>query len=160
MGFPVRLGHVFVVALLLLGSEANAFLERNSFDHSRLHTLALRLSYDWGLGGGVGLHSSHWIDPVDFGQPVVGATGGVTFYRKGTRLYGGLQAGFLAGVGFGFYKETGPEPKSGAYYDRWGVLPVNLLSPGLSFRQYMNESPMTQTPVDLTLIGVGAYLVD
>ena len=156
----MRFCHVFVVALLLVGSEAKAYLEVGSFDNSSLHTVALRLSYDWGLGRGVGLHSSHWIDPVGFGQPIVGATGGVTFYRKGTRLYGGLQGGFLAGVGFGFYKQTGPEPKSGSYYDLWAVLPVSLLSPGLSFRQYMNGLPMNQTPVDLTLIGVGALRVD
>ena len=160
VGFPMRFCYVFVVALFLIGSEAKAGF-REAFDNSRLHTLALRLSYDWGLGGGVGLHSSHWIDPVGVGQPIVGATGGVTFYRKGTRLYGGLQAGLLAGVGFGFYKQTGTEPTSGLYYDLWGVLPVlDMMTPGLSFRQYMTESPMTQTPVDLTLIGVGYYLVD
>mgnify|MGYP001330524832 CR=1 FL=1 len=60
----MRLSHVFVVALLLIGSESKAGFNGDEFDNARLHTLGLRLSYDWGLGGGVGLHSSHWIDPV------------------------------------------------------------------------------------------------
>ena len=163
VGFPMRFCYVFVVALFLIGSEAKAGWNGDEFDNARLNTLGLRLSYDWGLGGGVGLHSSHWIDPSGVGQPVVGATGGMTFYRKGIRLYGGLQAGVLAGVGLGFYKRFGPEPKFGAYYDLWGVLPVGgqeRWSPGLSFRQYMNELPIGQEPVDLTLFGVVPLLLE
>ena len=127
-------------------------------DVERWSSVALRVSYDWGLGGGVGVHASHWIDPIGIGIPVIGATGGTTRYRKGVRFYGGVQAGLIAGVGYGFYKQTGRDRKKGSYYDLWSLMPIQWFErtiarsySGISFRQYRDGLPIKRTPADLSL---------
>jgi len=154
----MRIKLSLVLGALLTAAPAAAGHVSFVPDVGRWSSVALRVSYDWGLGGGIGVHASHWIDPVGIGIPIIGATGGATRYRKGVRFYGGVQAGLIAGVGYGFYKQIGPDPKKGSYYDLWSLLPIELFEytaassfAGISFRQYRDGLPIKKTPADLSL---------
>ena len=126
------------IVLLLVSSDAKAGFQP-SIDGSvaNFQTIALRISYDRSLGFGWGGHSSYWTDP-GIGLPVLGATVGATWYKKGKRLYGGLQGGLGVGIGVGFFKQTGHLQASGSYFDLWGCYTTGLLpaASGVSLRQY------------------------
>ena len=154
----MRIKLSLVLGTLLTAAPAAAGHVDLTPDVERWSSVALRVSYDWGLGGGIGVHASHWIDPIGIGIPIIGATGGATRYRKGVRFYGGVQAGLIAGVGYGFYKQIGPDRKNGSYYDLWSLLPIAWFErtiaesfTGISFRQYRDGLPIKKTPADLSL---------
>ena len=147
------------VALLLVSSDAKAgFQPSINGSVTSFQPIALRISYDRSLGFGWGGHSSYWTDP-GIGLPVLGATVGATWYKKGKRLYGGLQGGLGVGIGFGFFKQTGRLQASGPYFDLWGCYTTGLLpaASGVSLRQYYRRESrrsmagVFDTPIDATI---------
>ncbi len=152
----------YTVCFLILSSPAQAGFDADLsplIQPEGITTAGVRLSMDQNLGFGVGLHGSLWVVGIASGITVGGG-----WYQRGKRLFAGVQAGAVAGVGLGLFTQTGRNAGTGSYYDVWGFYPEPLLdfgsgrdgiAAGVSFRHYRQpEHKLFELPNDISLLSV------